>query len=354
MSFLLFKTSGNFFRKEVVNATHDQVSGEKSLKEAPKEGSCRSFSDATHAPLCMQQGRKDLQSPIETGGFCGTGILKPGYSEEQHVWKESPVDELVCKLVTQICFLPEIPTETVVERESKEHSESEDAESEGLGTAKSCVDCNVSEQVLSPFSSLEVLPSYVREKNKDPSPQVLEEVATDFTDGSVKFKSALRGGYEKLGLGPRPKLHVTWAPDVYDPPSTSASHTSSQNRRRHHHPKNDHKVRHKGKGSSHADSHKKSQKKMSRKSRQMSETFVLSGPTVASQKGKHSSSSVWSDFIVPPLNDPILKSARVSPFLLPQKSCTLSQVLPLGERELVNSDTRIPVSWHVQTQKLCL
>ncbi|XP_024521975.1 uncharacterized protein LOC112343155 [Selaginella moellendorffii] len=39
------------------------------------------------------------------------------------------------------------------------------------------------------------------------------------------LRSALRGGHEGLGLGPRPKLHVKWAVDVRDPPKSSVSHT---------------------------------------------------------------------------------------------------------------------------------
>ncbi|KAM1307255.1 hypothetical protein ACFX15_009246 [Malus domestica] len=39
-----------------------------------------------------------------------------------------------------------------------------------------------------------------------------------------KLLSALKGSREKEGLSPG-KLSVTWAPDVYDPPATSMSHT---------------------------------------------------------------------------------------------------------------------------------
>lgn len=39
-----------------------------------------------------------------------------------------------------------------------------------------------------------------------------------------KLLSAMKGSREKEGLSPG-KLTVTWAPDVYDPPTTSMSHT---------------------------------------------------------------------------------------------------------------------------------
>lgn len=42
---------------------------------------------------------------------------------------------------------------------------------------------------------------------------------------SLPLKSALRGGYEELGIGPRPKLQVKWAPTVWEPPCSTISHT---------------------------------------------------------------------------------------------------------------------------------
>ncbi|KAJ7553244.1 hypothetical protein O6H91_06G089600 [Diphasiastrum complanatum] len=42
---------------------------------------------------------------------------------------------------------------------------------------------------------------------------------------SCILRSALRGGHEEKGLGPRPKLQVKWAAEVYEPPITSISHT---------------------------------------------------------------------------------------------------------------------------------
>jgi hypothetical protein len=41
----------------------------------------------------------------------------------------------------------------------------------------------------------------------------------------LKQKSALRGAYEELGFGVRPKLHVKWAPGVWEPPPSIVSHT---------------------------------------------------------------------------------------------------------------------------------
>ncbi|ONI03311.1 hypothetical protein PRUPE_6G250300 [Prunus persica] len=44
------------------------------------------------------------------------------------------------------------------------------------------------------------------------------------TPAPSKLLSAMKGSREKEGLSPG-KLTVTWAPDVYDPPTTSMSHT---------------------------------------------------------------------------------------------------------------------------------
>ena len=41
---------------------------------------------------------------------------------------------------------------------------------------------------------------------------------------SLKLISAMKGSREKQGL-PVEKLSVKWAPDVFDPPATSQSHT---------------------------------------------------------------------------------------------------------------------------------
>ncbi|XP_068637084.1 uncharacterized protein [Aristolochia californica] len=42
---------------------------------------------------------------------------------------------------------------------------------------------------------------------------------------SLKLVSALKGGREQLGLPPKAKTNVKWAADVYEPPTTSMSHT---------------------------------------------------------------------------------------------------------------------------------
>lgn len=70
------------------------------------------------------------------------------------------------------------------------------------------------------------------------------------TPTPTKLVSAMKGAREKQGT-PRPmKLNVSWAPDVYDPPTTSLSHTVKGHHRR---PKatkkKDHKHKHKGKSS---------------------------------------------------------------------------------------------------------
>lgn len=46
---------------------------------------------------------------------------------------------------------------------------------------------------------------------------------------SLPLKSALRGSFEELGIGPRPKLHVQWDPSVWEPPCSTISHTVSKN-----------------------------------------------------------------------------------------------------------------------------
>eukprot|EP00252_Welwitschia_mirabilis_P010014 TRINITY_DN2303_c0_g1_i1.p1 TRINITY_DN2303_c0_g1~~TRINITY_DN2303_c0_g1_i1.p1 ORF type:complete len:339 (-),score=69.64 TRINITY_DN2303_c0_g1_i1:208-1224(-) len=42
---------------------------------------------------------------------------------------------------------------------------------------------------------------------------------------SFRLVPAIRGGREQNGMGPRPKLSVSWAPDVHEPPSSLVSHT---------------------------------------------------------------------------------------------------------------------------------
>ncbi|KAM0948249.1 hypothetical protein DsansV1_C07g0076301 [Dioscorea sansibarensis] len=42
---------------------------------------------------------------------------------------------------------------------------------------------------------------------------------------SFKLVSAMKGGCERSGISQAVKLHVKWAPEVYDPPITSMSHS---------------------------------------------------------------------------------------------------------------------------------
>ncbi|XP_074567787.1 uncharacterized protein LOC141824402 [Curcuma longa] len=48
---------------------------------------------------------------------------------------------------------------------------------------------------------------------------------------TTKLISAMKGTREQLGMQPNKKLSVKWAPDVYDPPVTSESHTVKGHRR---------------------------------------------------------------------------------------------------------------------------
>lgn len=82
---------------------------------------------------------------------------------------------------------------------------------------------------------------------------------TSSLPSSFKIISAMRGGQEQNGLGPRPKLSVKWAPDVQEPQISSVSHTVKNNRW-HQSKKKDRKHKHKGK-SSHASGSNKNDKK---------------------------------------------------------------------------------------------
>lgn len=86
---------------------------------------------------------------------------------------------------------------------------------------------------------------------------------------SLPPKSALRGGYEELGLGPRPKLNVKWAPNVREPPSSSMSHTVNK-----HSKKKDFMHGRKGR-SSHDDLYKKQQRRNSHKAKRNSDSGVF-------------------------------------------------------------------------------
>lgn len=86
---------------------------------------------------------------------------------------------------------------------------------------------------------------------------------------SLPLKSALRGGYEELGLGPRAKLHVKWAPSVWEPPRSIISHTLN-----HYPSKKDLRKKQRGK-ISHDDLYKKHVKKTFGKGKHSSESTVL-------------------------------------------------------------------------------
>lgn len=81
---------------------------------------------------------------------------------------------------------------------------------------------------------------------------------------SVQLLSAMRGGQERSGLGPRPKLSVKWAPDVQEPQQSSVSHTV-KNSRQFHSKRKDKKHKHKGKSSHTSESSKNSKKRHSRR-----------------------------------------------------------------------------------------
>ncbi|XP_068669345.1 uncharacterized protein [Aristolochia californica] len=49
---------------------------------------------------------------------------------------------------------------------------------------------------------------------------------------SLKLVSALKAGREQQGLPPKEKTNVTWAADVYEPPTTTVSHTVSSHTQR--------------------------------------------------------------------------------------------------------------------------
>lgn len=87
----------------------------------------------------------------------------------------------------------------------------------------------------------------------------VEKMSTLTGVTSFPLKSVLRGGYEELGTGPRPKLQVKWASSVWEPPCSTISHTANRNCSR-----KDPKHGKKGK-SSHNDAHKRQDKKKHRK-----------------------------------------------------------------------------------------
>ncbi|KAG9453617.1 hypothetical protein H6P81_006521 [Aristolochia fimbriata] len=66
-------------------------------------------------------------------------------------------------------------------------------------------------------------------------------------ESSLKLVSALKGGREQRGLPPKAKTNVKWAADVYEPPTTSMSHTVKSSRQyyRSTRRKDNHKHKHK-------------------------------------------------------------------------------------------------------------
>ncbi|XP_008807744.2 uncharacterized protein LOC103720010 [Phoenix dactylifera] len=62
---------------------------------------------------------------------------------------------------------------------------------------------------------------------------------------SLKLVSAMKGGRAQNGVSPTVKLQVKWAPEVYDPPATSLSHTVKKSH--HQRPKAKKKDNHKNK-----------------------------------------------------------------------------------------------------------
>ncbi|OAY72143.1 hypothetical protein ACMD2_02284 [Ananas comosus] len=67
---------------------------------------------------------------------------------------------------------------------------------------------------------------------------------------SLKLVSAMKGGRAKDGTSPTTKFHVKWAPDVYDPPMTSMSHTAKKSYQQRSKPKKkNHKQKNKAKSS---------------------------------------------------------------------------------------------------------
>ncbi|KAI5062506.1 hypothetical protein GOP47_0023045 [Adiantum capillus-veneris] len=52
-----------------------------------------------------------------------------------------------------------------------------------------------------------------------------EKIAVLSRVASLPLKSSLRGSFEELSIGPKPKLHVHWDPSVREPPCSTISHT---------------------------------------------------------------------------------------------------------------------------------
>ncbi|KAH7447815.1 hypothetical protein KP509_01G122500 [Ceratopteris richardii] len=182
--------------------------------------------------------------------------------EQKQAWEVFLVDNLVDKLVLQLNSFSELSTPSHGREENHVLILQEGATSSGL-TSKNYevakIPGNVTLQHQERTSLTELPESAI--------------TAADCNSGTARLKSAFRGSQEKLGLGSRLQMHVTWAPNVYDPPCTSASHTVNGNSRRNRHFKCERRSRHKGKGSSHVDSSKKSQKKPLRRLKYAGEFF---------------------------------------------------------------------------------
>lgn len=102
--------------------------------------------------------------------------------------------------------------------------------------------------------------------NGKPRPELKNTVygRTFSLPSSVQLMSALRGGQERSGLGPRPKLSVKWAPDVQEPQQSSVSHTV-KNSRQYHSKRKDKKHKHRGKSSHTSESSKSSKRRHSKR-----------------------------------------------------------------------------------------
>ncbi|XP_058099107.1 uncharacterized protein LOC131243632 [Magnolia sinica] len=73
----------------------------------------------------------------------------------------------------------------------------------------------------------------------------------------LKLISAMKGGRKQQGTPWKVRLNVTWAPDVYDPPETSLSHTVKSHQQHSRGKKKDYRHRHKGKSARGSSSERK-------------------------------------------------------------------------------------------------
>nr|XP_029120240.1 uncharacterized protein LOC105044460 isoform X1 [Elaeis guineensis] len=100
----------------------------------------------------------------------------------------------------------------------------------------------------------------IKENNKESSIEVQGLCCSTFESpayarsmslpSSLKLVSAIKGGRAQNGISPTTKPHVKWAPEVYDPPATSMSHTvKKSHQQRPKAKKKNHKNKHKVKSS---------------------------------------------------------------------------------------------------------